>query len=213
VLEAAAQSSGHDIVVVGASAGGVEALRAIVPHLPPDLEATVFVALHLPPAGPSVLPRILERVGPLRADHATDEERFERAHIYVAPPDRHMRFSDGEIRLDRGPREKGHRPSIDAMFRSAADVFGGRVTAVVLSGVLDDGAAGLVAVRNAGGATLVQSSGDAMYPAMPAAALSAIGEPDLVGTAPELAEAIVELTGRPGMIPPQRPVAESVGSA
>jgi two-component system chemotaxis response regulator CheB len=196
-LEAATQSRGHDVVVVGASAGGVEALRAVISELPADLDASVFVVLHLPPGGTSVLPRILSRAGRLRAVHASDGEAFEKGCIYIAPPDRHMRFADGHVTLDRGPRENGHRPAVDPMFRSAAESFGGRVIGVVLSGVLDDGAAGLFAVKDHGGATLVQSAADALYPTMPAAALEAVGETDVVGTASELAAAIVALTRRP----------------
>jgi two-component system chemotaxis response regulator CheB len=196
-LEGATDRTGRDIVVVGASAGGVEALREVVRHLPENLGATIFVVLHLPPSGTSVLPQILRRVGRLKAVHAQDGERFERGCIYIAPPDQHMRFADGHVTLDRGPKENGHRPAVDPMFRSAAETFGGRVAGVVLSGVLDDGAAGLVAIKNRGGTTLVQSAGDAMYPTMPAAALEAIGEPDVTGTARELAEAIAGLAGRP----------------
>jgi two-component system, chemotaxis family, protein-glutamate methylesterase/glutaminase len=194
-------------VVVGASAGGVEALRAVVRELPRDLDATLFVVLHLPPSGPSVLPRILERAGLLQAAHASDGAEFQRGWIYVAPPDQHMRFADGHLALDRGPKEHGHRPAVDPMFRSAAETFGNRVIGVVLSGVLDDGAAGLVAVKSHGGATLIQSVEDAMYPTMPAAALEAVGETDVVGDAGALAAAIVELTHRPpsGQPPPGLP--------
>src|SRR4051794_9679242 len=196
-MEAATQSRGHDVVVVGASAGGVEALRAVVQELPADLDASVFVVLHLPPSGTSVLPRILARARPLRAVHASDGSAFEKGCIYIAPPDQHMRFADGHVTLDRGPRENGPRPAIDPMFRSAAESFGGRVIGVILSGVLDDGAAGLYAIKIGGGATLVQSAADAMYPTMPAAAIEAVGETDVIGTARELAAAIVELTRGP----------------
>jgi two-component system, chemotaxis family, protein-glutamate methylesterase/glutaminase len=211
-LESATEPNGHDVVVVGASAGGVEALRAMVQGLPADLDATIFVVLHLPPSGTSVLPRILSRAGRLRAVHASDGVRFERGCIYIAPPDQHMRFADGHVTLDRGPTENGHRPAVDPMFRSAAETFGSRVVGVVLSGVLDDGAAGLVAVKSHGGATLVQSVQDAMYPTMPASALEAVGESAVVGDAGEIAEAIVALTRRPPSGPaPTGPASDPVG--
>jgi two-component system chemotaxis response regulator CheB len=173
-MDADTEPRGHDIVVVGASAGGVEALRVVTAHLPADLAASVFVVLHLPAAGTSVLPKILERAGQLKAVHAAHGEAIERATIYIAPPDQHMRFNDGHVELDRGPKENGHRPAIDPLFRSAAETYGGRVTGVILSGVLDDGAAGLYAVAERGGASLVQSASDAMYPTMPIAALDTV---------------------------------------
>jgi two-component system, chemotaxis family, protein-glutamate methylesterase/glutaminase len=192
---------GHDIVVVGASAGGVEALRSLVTRLPADLGASVFVVLHLPPSGTSVLPRILERCGVLPVSHAKDGEAFQRARIYVAPPDQHMRIADGVIRLDRGPKVNGHRPAVDPTFRSAADLYGGRVTGVVLSGVLDDGAAGLGAITSAGGEALVQSPEDALYPTMPQAAMAVVPGA-FVASAEDLAGRIVELTSVPSGGPP-----------
>jgi two-component system chemotaxis response regulator CheB len=213
-MENGRDPSGHDIVVVGASAGGVEALKAMVKHLPPNLPASVFVVLHIPPVGTSVLPRILERAGPLRAVHAVHGDAIERGVIYIAPPDQHMRFADGHVQLDKGPKENGHRPAVDPLFRSAADAYGSRVTGVILSGVLDDGAAGLFAVARSGGAALVQSAADALYPTMPGAARELVGAA-FVGTAEELAERIVALAGeKPTMPPPiatrpsQAPAAE-----
>ena len=186
-------AEGHDIVVVGASAGGVEALRSFVNCLPADLTASVFVVLHLSPMGTSVLPRILERSGMLEAAHAEDRQAFKHGIIYVAPPDQHMRLADGLIRLDRGPKVNGHRPAVDPLFRSAADFYAGRVTGVVLSGVLDDGAAGLAAIGAAGGATLVQAAADALYPTMPAAAVEAVPGA-FIGDTVELANRVIELT-------------------
>src|SRR4051812_19930371 len=185
---------GRDIVVVGASAGGVEALKSMVGALPADLPAALFVVLHIPPVSTSVLPRILERAGSLRAVHAAHGAPIERGTIYVAPPDLHMRFADGHIELDRGPKENGHRPAVDPLFLSAAHVYGSRVTGVILSGVLDDGAAGLFAVARMGGAALVQSASDALYPTMPAAAMELV-ESAFVGTTAELAQEIVTLAG------------------
>ena len=163
--------AGRDIIVIGASAGGVEALKLLAGLLPADLPAAVFVVLHLPPKGRSVLPQILARSGPLPATHPRDGEVIERGRIYVAPPDVHMLLQRGSIRLEHGPRENSHRPAIDPLFRTAAAVYGPRVAGVVLSGLLDDGAAGLVAIRQRGGTTLVQDPEEALYPGMPRNAL------------------------------------------
>src|SRR5688572_4524961 len=129
---------GHDIVVVGGSAGGIDALKQLVAGLPADLPAAVFVVVHLPAHGPSVLPRILSRAGPLRAVHPQDGQPIRPGMIYVAPPDYHLLVKPGHARITRGPRENKHRPAVDALFRTAARSYGGRVVGVVLSGVLDD---------------------------------------------------------------------------
>ena len=187
---------GHDIVVVGASAGGVEALGEMVSQLPADLAASVFVVLHVSASGTSVLPSILERRGDLPASHAVDEEPIEQGRIYVAPPDHHVFLQPGVVRVIRGPKENGYRPAIDPLFRSAAHSFGPRVVGVVLSGVLDDGTAGLAVIKMRGGRTLVQDPKDALYPGMPSSAIEFVG-PDTVLPARGLAQAIVELTAEP----------------
>src|SRR3954453_7305806 len=163
----------RDVIVVGASAGGVEALERLVAGLPRELPASIFVVLHLLPSGASLLDSILSRAGPLAATAAVDGERFERGHIYVAPPDHHLLLQAGTIELSPGPRENGHRPAIDPLFRSAARSFGARVISVVLSGALDDGAAGARFVKERGGVALVQDPEDALYPAMPRNPLAA----------------------------------------
>ena len=147
---------GHDIIVIGASAGGVEALSVLVSLLPPDLDAAVFITLHVPAHSVSVLPRILARRGGLPALHPRNGEPIQTGRIYVAPPDYHLLMRDGQIQLTRGPRENGHRPAIDPMFRSAALAYGSRVTGVILSGALSDGAAGLESVKMRGGVAIAQ---------------------------------------------------------
>jgi two-component system chemotaxis response regulator CheB len=187
------QSTGHDVVVVGASAGGVEALSRLVRDLPPDFRAAVFVVLHVPASGTSVLPAILDRHGSLHAAHAVDGEDVKPGRIYVAPPDRHVLVHGSSVRVERGPKENGARPAIDPLFRSAAASCGPRVVGVILSGTLADGAAGLAAVKLRGGATIVQDPRDALYPAMPRNAIVEVG-PDSILTAAEIGPALVELT-------------------
>ncbi len=162
---------GHDIVVVGASAGGVEALGRLVRSLPPELPAALFVVLHVPPSATSALPSILDRQGPLHAAHARDGEPIRHSRIYVAPPDMHLLVGESAVRLSHGPRENGHRPAIDPMFRSAARAHGPHTVGVVLSGALDDGTAGLLAIKGGGGTTIVQDPDDALYSGMPSSAI------------------------------------------
>lgn len=154
------------VIGVGASAGGVEALQAFVRALPARLEATVLVVLHVSPSSTSVLAQILDRAGPLPASPAEDGQPARKGHIHVAPPDRHLLIdAEGIMRLSAGPRENGHRPAIDALFRSVA-THGPRGVAVVLSGTRDDGTAGLVDVVAAGGTALLQDPAEAAYDGM-----------------------------------------------
>jgi len=142
---------GHDIIVVGASAGGVEALIGIVATLPRKLSAAVFIVLHIPAQSPSLLPTILKRFTSLEAIHPEDGAKIEHGYIYVAPPDHHMLIEQGKVRIVRGPKENRHRPAVDPLFRSAANVYGSRVVGVVLTGSRDDGTAGLLAIKRCGG--------------------------------------------------------------
>ena len=164
--------AGHDIIVVGASAGGVETLSRLVSDLPEDLPAAVFVVLHVGPHWTTALPRILARQTKLPLDHARDGEPIEPGRVYVARPDHHLLVERGVVRVTAGPKEDGHRPSIDALFRSAAAGFGPRVVGVVLSGTLDDGTAGLRAIHERGGLAVVQDPDDALFPGMPESALA-----------------------------------------
>jgi two-component system, chemotaxis family, protein-glutamate methylesterase/glutaminase len=182
----------RDIIVIGGSAGGVEALASVVSAFPPDLGASVFAVIHFPPTSSSVLPQILRRAGRLSAQHPRDGEPVVRDRIYVAPPDHHMYLEDGTVRLSRGARENGVRPAADVLFRSAAAVYGPRVIAVVLSGSLDDGTAGAISVRRRGGLVLVQHPEDALFPGMPRSVLEN-DRPDFVLPLDELGPAIARL--------------------
>jgi len=161
----------HDIVTLGASAGGVEALQAVVRSIPATIDAAFFVVMHLSAWSRSELPRILSNAGPLPAMHARDDEPIEQGRIYVAPPDYHLVLEDSRTVLWRGPKENRSRPSINVLFRSAAVAYRERVTGVVLSGALDDGSAGLWWIRRYGGAAIVQDPAEAIVPDMPRSAL------------------------------------------
>lgn len=162
----------RDLVVIGASAGGVETLKRVVSGLPADLQAAVCIVLHISPGSPSALARILQRAGPLPCRAATDGESLRAGQILVAPPDRHLVIEDGRVRLTLGPREQGHRPAVDVLFQSAAISRGTRVIGVVLSGTRDDGTAGLAVIKASGGAAIVQDPDEALYPGMPSSALA-----------------------------------------
>ena len=163
----------RDIIVIGASAGGVEALRSLISALPADLPAAIFVVLHLWPGGKSFLPEILRRVSPLKVDHAIDGDAVEHGRIYVAPPDLHLFVNKGAIVVRRGPRENRCRPAVNPLFRSAAAAYGRRCIGVILTGTMDDGAAGLWTLKQAGGLAIVQDPMDAAFGDMPQSALAA----------------------------------------
>jgi two-component system chemotaxis response regulator CheB len=163
-----------DIIVIGASAGGLKAFETIVSQLPSNLPAAVFIVWHISPDYPSLLPEILAKSTPLRVKHASGKEPIRPGHIYVAPPDHHLLVEWGYVCLSRGPKENRFRPAIDVLFRSAAHSYGERVIGVVLSGSLDDGAAGLYAIKERGGIAVVQEPLDALHSSMPKAALQAV---------------------------------------
>jgi two-component system chemotaxis response regulator CheB len=157
----------RDIVVVGASAGGITALKDFVKFLPKDFKGSVFVVLHIPAYTETYLPSILSKAGPLKAVIPKDGERIEQGMIYVAPNDHHMLLEHNKVIVRRGPKENRFRPSIDALFRSAAYVYGKRVIGVVLSGYLDDGTSGLWTIKRLGGVAIIQDPHDAEQPQMP----------------------------------------------
>ena len=158
-------------IVIGASAGGLEPLREVVAQLPADLPVPVFVAMHLPANHQSYLPEILSNTGPLPALHPEDNLRIKPGFIYVALPDHHLLVDDGFVAVKRGPKENGFRPSIDALFRSAAYTYGSGAIGVVLSGALHDGTSGLWSIKRLGGIAIVQEPYQAQYPSMPRSAL------------------------------------------
>jgi two-component system chemotaxis response regulator CheB len=160
-----------DIVVIGTSAGGVDALQRLSAALPADFPAAIFVTQHLSPSARSVLPQLLDRAGPLRAFSPSDGDPIEPGRIYVAAPDLHMLLRPGKVLMRRGPNENRTRPAVNALFRSAAIAYGGRVIGVVLTGLLDDGTEGLIAIKAAGGLSVIQDPDDAEWPSMPQNAL------------------------------------------
>ncbi|OBI80104.1 chemotaxis protein CheB [Mycobacterium sp. E740] len=183
------------VVAVGASAGGVEALTQFVAGLPPDLPYAVLIVLHMPPSAPSVLAKILDRSGPLPAHTATDGAAMEPGHIYVCAPDRHLLVADDHVILSEGPTENGHRPAINALFRSVALSYGPHALGVLLSGVLDDGVLGAADIRSRGGATVVQTPSDALFAAMPLNAIQA-GAADHQAAASDIGTVLTKLLER-----------------
>lgn len=161
----------RDIVVIGSSAGGVEALQRLCAGLPADFPAAVFIAQHLSPSSRSLLPKLIERAASLPVVCPADGDSIEPGRIYVAGPDRHMLLRDGRVLMRRGPYENRTRPAVNALFRSAAIAYAGRVIGVVLTGLLDDGTEGLIAIKAAGGLSVVQDPKDAEWPSMPQNAL------------------------------------------
>ena len=189
-----------DIVVVGASAGGMEALQKVAAKLPADLPAAVFVVWHLAPAAKSMLPSILSKAGPLPAAHPVDGDPIEPGRIYVAPNDHHMLVEKGYIRIARGPKENRFRPAIDPLFRSAAYVYGTRVIGVVLTGALDDGTAGLWTIKLRGGTAVVQEPSDAQIRSMPLSALENVAVDHRL-PASEIGALLARLARQPAPVP------------
>ncbi len=161
---------GHDIIVLGASSGGLDALRKVVAGLPKECPAAFFIVQHIAPQSPFFLPSLLSQAGPLPARGAVDLAVIEPGTITVAPPDQHLLLEEGRMLVVRGPKENRSRPAIDPLFRTAARAYGPRVVGVVLTGNLDDGTAGLQDVKRRGGLAVVQDPAEALYPSMPRSA-------------------------------------------
>lgn len=201
--------SGHDVIVVGASAGGVEALITLVSTLPADLPAAIFLVLHIPAQSPSLLPDILNRAGPLHSLHPADGEAIHSGHIYVAPPDHHLLVEEGVVRVMRGPKENRHRPAIDPLFRSAARTYGTRVVGVVLTGSMDDGTAGLLAIKRRGGVAVVQDPQDALFASMPQSAIAHV-EIDHVVPLSSIGPLLVKLSREPAAAQGSYPISQDM---
>jgi two-component system, chemotaxis family, protein-glutamate methylesterase/glutaminase len=189
-------AAGHDLIVVGASSGGIDALRVIVGGLPANLPAAVLVVVHISPHSPRLLADILNRAGPLPCQYAQDQEVIRKGRIYLAPPNEHLMVEPGRLRVARGPRENRSRPAIDPLFRTAAVAYGPRTVGVILSGNLNDGTAGLIAVKRAGGIAIVQDPRDALYPSMPQSALEAVEVDDVVPLA-EMSSVLLKVIDQP----------------
>ncbi|MEM5404134.1 chemotaxis protein CheB [Paraburkholderia unamae] len=185
----------RDFIAIGTSSGGVDALRSLVSGLPPDLQATIAIVLHVG-SHYSHLPSLLSSAGPLRAVHAEDGETWSPGRIYVAPPDQHMIVEGSRLRLVHAAKENFARPAIDPLFRSVASELGPRGIGVILTGLLDDGASGLEAIQACGGTGIVQDPSDAFASEMP---LNAAPFADYILPLAGMAHRLVELTGR---VPP-----------
>lgn len=187
---------GHDIIVIGASAGGVEAATQLVRSLPAEIPAAIFVVIHIAAHSNSVLPQIFQRRGHLPATHPKDGEKIQHGQVYVAPPDLHLIIKPGYINLAHGPKENRHRPAVDPLFRSAARAYQSRVIGVILSGALDDGTAGLLEIKKVGGIAIVQDPEEALYDGMPGSAIENVNV-DYVLPIAEIGKKLVTLAHEP----------------
>ena len=186
----------HDVVVIGGSAGSLEVLLQMAERLPGNLPAALFVAIHTSPDGRGQLAELLGSRGQLHASYPTHDERIERGHIYIAPPDNQLMLRRGRMQVVRGPKENGHRPAADALFRTAASSFGSRVIGVVLSGYQDCGTAGMISIKARGGLSVVQNPASAFAPDMPRNVLSRMAV-DRIVEPDELADVLTELALSP----------------
>lgn len=183
----------RDLVVIGTSAGGVVALPKLVAQLPASFDASVIIVQHLGPRDVALLVHIVQRSSPLPVTWAEQGERIQHGHVYVAPPDTHLTVDERHLRLSNGPRENFARPSIDKLFRSAVAHYGSRVIGVLLTGMMSDGVAGMRAIAEAGGRTIVQDPQDAMFCELPTRALAVL-EPSATLPLEKIGAALVTMT-------------------
>ena len=186
----------RNIIVIGASAGGYDAIKRVVADLPVNMDASVFIVWHMSPDVKGILPRVLNRSETLFAAHPIDFEPIQRSRIYVAPPDRHLIIENDFVRITRGPKENRFRPAVDPLFRSAAFAYGPRVIGVVLSGALDDGSAGLWTIKQHKGMAIVQDPNDAEVPSMPENAMKAVAV-DYIVPVSEIGKLLAKLVETP----------------
>ncbi|MBO0952944.1 chemotaxis protein CheB [Fibrella forsythiae] len=182
----------RNIIVIGASAGGFEALQTLIANLPPDLEAAIFIVWHMAPSVRGMLPQVLSRLNTIPVALVQDGEPIRTNRIYVALPDQHLLVEEGRIRVTHGPKENHFRPAVDPLFRSAAYAYGNRVIGLILSGALDDGTAGLWTIKHLGGLALVQDPSEAQVPSMPNSAIQHVAI-DYKGSLVELAARLTQL--------------------
>jgi len=197
------------IIVIGGSAGSIEALKTLVAALPLTLPAALFIVVHMSTDSPGLLSEIFDRVSPLPVAPATDQAPIRTGHIYVASPDHHLLVEPGWMRVTRGPKENRFRPAIDPLFRSAAYAFGSQVIGIILSGMLDDGAAGLWAIKDRGGIAMVQEPSDALYPSMPQSALHYVAV-DYCLPISKMAGVLAQLLREPLAEEGERPLSEAL---
>jgi two-component system chemotaxis response regulator CheB len=193
--------AGHDMIAIGGSAGAQDALTNILKSLPSHLPAALFVALHTSPESTGALPGILERSGNLPAGFPGLDDAIQYGRIYVAPPDRHLLVTANRVHGVSGPRENGFRPAVDPLFRSLAKTYGSRVVGVILSGALDDGTFGLMAVKQAGGTAIVQHPYEAALPSMPLSAIQNV-EVDHILRSGDIGPLLIQAVGEGVEFPP-----------
>jgi two-component system chemotaxis response regulator CheB len=202
-------SNTRRIVVIGASAGGIDALRSLLARLPPHFPAPICIVLHTASEAPGLMAQILANSARLPVSLASDGCRLQPGHVYVAPPDRHLLVEPGRVRVTKGPREHNFRPAVDPLFRSAAQVFGPGAIGVILTGNLDDGTAGLWTIKKLGGVAVVQDPADALFPSMPRHALENVNA-DYVAPLSQIPSLLAELTAETPVKPEPVAVPEHI---